>query len=196
MPNIKLQSLDGGVFDVDVEVVKASETLNTLLDVLGVVEGETIPVPKVESTILEKVLQWATHHRNDPPRREEEEEDLRTDNIPDWDVNFLADLDQSTLFELLQAAVYLDMRGLIDVTAKTVANMIKGKTPEQIRQRFNIRNDFVTTEEKPEEVPEEEAMGCSTRSKKNRPAEVRRGPAQEEPVKKKKKSAPRSNSKS
>ena len=35
----------------------------------------------------------------------------------------------------------------MDVTCKTVANMIKGKTPEEIRKTFNIKNDFTPSEE-------------------------------------------------
>ena len=34
-----------------------------------------------------------------------------------------------------------------DLGCKTVANMIKGKTPEEIRQTFNIVNDFTAEEE-------------------------------------------------
>jgi len=34
-----------------------------------------------------------------------------------------------------------------DVGCKTVANMIKGKTPEEIRRLFNIVNDFTPEEE-------------------------------------------------
>lgn len=34
-----------------------------------------------------------------------------------------------------------------DVGCKTVANMIKGKTPEEIRKLFNIVNDFTPEEE-------------------------------------------------
>ncbi|RWS18102.1 S-phase kinase-associated protein 1-like protein [Leptotrombidium deliense] len=58
-------------------------------------------------------------------------------------------VDQETLFELILilAVSYLDIKGLLDVTCKTVANMIKGKTPEEIRKTFNIKNDFTEEEE-------------------------------------------------
>lgn len=57
------------------------------------------------------------------------------------------DVEALNLKTLLQAANYLDIKGLLDVTCKTVANMIKGKTPEEIRKTFNIKNDFTEEEE-------------------------------------------------
>lgn len=47
----------------------------------------------------------------------------------------------------------MDIKGLLDVTCKTVANMIKGKTPEEIRKTFNIKNDFTPAEEEQVRIP-------------------------------------------
>jgi len=60
-----------------------------------------------------------------------------------------------TVFVTFQAANYLNIKGLLDLTCQTVADMIKGKTPEEIRKTFNIKNDFTPEEE--EEVRRENA---------------------------------------
>ncbi|GAB2225216.1 hypothetical protein Droror1_Dr00006007 [Drosera rotundifolia] len=52
-----------------------------------------------------------------------------------------------------RAANYLNIKNLLDLTCQTVADMIKGKTPEEIRKTFNIKNDFTPEEE--EEVHRE-----------------------------------------
>jgi len=41
-----------------------------------------------------------------------------------------------------QAANYLDIKPLLDLTCAKVATTLKGKTPEEIRIEYNIRNDF------------------------------------------------------
>ncbi|XP_012860032.2 S-phase kinase-associated protein 1 [Echinops telfairi] len=149
-PSIKLQSSDGEVFEVDVEIAKQSVTIKTMLEDLGVDdEGDDDPVPllNVSAAILKKVIQSCTHHKDDPPPPEDDEnQEKRTDEIPVWDQEFLK-VDQGTLFELILAANYLDIKGLLDVTCKTIANMIKGETPEEIRKTFNIKKDFTEEEE-------------------------------------------------
>uniref|UniRef100_A0A1S4J450 SKP1 component dimerisation domain-containing protein n=1 Tax=Culex quinquefasciatus TaxID=7176 RepID=A0A1S4J450_CULQU len=60
-----------------------------------------------------------------PATDEDETKEKRTDDISSWDADFLK-VDQGTLFEIIWAANYLDIKGLLDVSCKTVANMIKG----------------------------------------------------------------------
>jgi S-phase kinase-associated protein 1 len=65
MPKVKLQSSDGVQEEVDIDVIQCSVTIKTMLEDLGFEEGddEVIPLPNVNSTILKKVIQWATHHK-------------------------------------------------------------------------------------------------------------------------------------
>ena len=137
MPFIKLQSSDGEVFSVDVEIAKQSVTIKTMLEDLGMEDGdEVVPLPNINAAILKKVIQWSTYHKDDPPQPEAES----TNDIISWDSDFLK-VDQGTIFELTLAANYLDIKGLLDVTCKTVANnMIKGKSVEELRKTINERS--------------------------------------------------------
>ena len=69
-----------------------------------------------------------------------------TEVVQIWYANF-ANVEQEVLFELILAANYMDIKPLLDLTCATVASMIKGKTPEEIRKTFNIVNDFTPEEE-------------------------------------------------
>ncbi|KAL8838087.1 MAG: hypothetical protein Q9176_005292 [Flavoplaca citrina] len=113
----------------------------------GVME-DAIPIPNVNEPVLRKVIEWCNHHRSDPPASTDDDSDSRkkTTDIDEWDQKFMQ-VDQEMLFEIILAANYLDIKPLLDVGCKTVANMIKGKSPEEIRKTFNIQNDFTPEEE-------------------------------------------------
>ena len=68
-------------------------------------------------------------------------------NASEWYANFITQFEQGALFELILAANYMDIKPLLNLACATVASMIKGKTPEQIRKAFNIVNDFTPEEE-------------------------------------------------
>jgi len=149
MPKVILASSDSQEYPVEVDIAKMSLTIKTMLEDLHVpaaTEEEKIPLPNVRGDILGRVIEWCIQHKDDPATSEDETREKRTDDISQWDQDFLK-VDQAVLFDLILAANYLDIKGLLDVTCKTVANMIKGKTPEEIRRTFNIKNDFTPAEE-------------------------------------------------
>ncbi|EDN06405.1 sulfur metabolite repression control protein C [Histoplasma capsulatum] len=129
--------------------VERSILIKNMLEDVG--EGsmeEEIPIPNVNRAVLEKVIAWCTKHQGDPPSTGDEDNDSRrkTTDIDEWDQKFMQ-VDQEMLFEIILAANYLDIKALLDIGCKTVANMIKGKSPEDIRKTFNIQNDFTPEEE-------------------------------------------------
>lgn len=148
-----------------------------------------MPLPNVSGKILAKVIEYCKKHV-DARSKEGEPKGSAEDDLKAWDTDYVKVLDQSMLFELIlvrglllshetrsgaaaaglltslaaQAANYLNIKGLLDLTCLTVANMIKGahpgeavlevlltavdasdvlggpagKTPEEIRKHFNI----------------------------------------------------------
>ncbi|PAV23682.1 S-phase kinase-associated 1A [Pyrrhoderma noxium] len=145
-----LLTSDKEKFEVARDVAERSVLLKNLLEDVGENNSEEIPVSNVNASVMRKVLEWCEYHKSDPlPTSDEsgaEESRKRTTDISEWDQKFI-NVDQEMLFEIILAANYLDIKPLLDVGCKTVANMIKGKTPEEIRKLFNIANDFTPEEE-------------------------------------------------
>jgi len=153
-------SKEGDSFQVATSVAIMSELVKTMMDE-DEDEDETtpeIPLPNVKGPVLRKVIEFCEHHLKEPMT--EIEKPLKSGNMADvvqkWYADF-ADLEQVLLFELILAANYMDIKPLLDLTCATVASMLKGKTPEEIRSLFNIANDFSPEEY---EAIREENMWC------------------------------------
>ncbi|PIA39086.1 hypothetical protein AQUCO_02700336v1 [Aquilegia coerulea] len=139
---ITLKSSDGEAFDVEEAIILESQTIKHMIEDECADDG--IPLPNVTSNILAKVIEYCKKHV--------EGGQSSTEELKSWDADFV-EVDQATLFDLILAANYLNIKSLLDLTCQTVADMIKGKTPEEIRKTFNIKNDFTPEEE--EEVRRE-----------------------------------------
>lgn len=144
MPAIILESSDGEVFEVDLELIrKFSGTINTMMQSCNTGNGGNIvvPVSRVRGTTLRKVLEYANHHKDDPAPDDETEENFQgIVAISEWDAEFLK-VDQAELLDIVQAANFLDSKKLYKVSCQAVANLLKGKSAAQLRAIFNIETD-------------------------------------------------------
>ena len=143
---IKLVSQEGEIIEVDQETVVLSVLIKSMIDDSG--PEEDIPLPNVSRVILEKVMEFCQHVKEHPIA--EIEKPLKTDNLRDIVSGWYADyveVDQETLFQVILAANYLDIKPLLELTCAKVATMIKGKSVHEVRKLFNIENDFTPEEE-------------------------------------------------
>ncbi|XP_021763036.1 SKP1-like protein 1A [Chenopodium quinoa] len=144
-----LRSSDKETFDVDEKAAMLSQTIKNMIEDLDD-STDPIPLPNVTAKTLAKVIEYCNKHANDEDNSDPVAQP--NDELKQWDKDFL-NVDQNTLFDLILAANYMDIKGLLDLTCQHVADMIKGKAPEEIRKTFNIVNDFTPEEE--EEVRRE-----------------------------------------
>lgn len=143
--SVVLVTSDGATYGVPLDVARRSVTIRNMIDDLGddADVGE-IPLVNVDSKTLDDILNFLEKFYADKP---ENPDPKSLESLKDtWATRYSA-LDQAVLFNVILAANYLDIKDLLDVACKAVANMIKGKTPEEIRRTFNIKNDFTPEEE-------------------------------------------------
>ncbi|KAL3539092.1 hypothetical protein ACH5RR_002458 [Cinchona calisaya] len=147
---IVLKSSEGDTFEVEEAVALQ---LGIITEMIQDKDGYiSIPLSNVTSRILAMVIEYCKKHVEAPKSSDVDkssDEDLKT-----FDADFVK-VDRETLFDLILAANYLNIKSLLDLTCQSVVDMIKGKTPEEIRKTFNIEGPF--TPEQEEEVRRENA---------------------------------------
>ncbi|KAH7664133.1 S-phase kinase-associated protein 1 [Dioscorea alata] len=133
---IALQSSDGETFEVEGSVLMESQVIKPLIEEDC---AENIPLYNVTSKTISKVIEYCKKHADHASKASDDE-------IKAWDADFVK-VDQDTLFDLILAANYLNIESLLDLTCQTVADMMKGKTPGEIRKFFNLKNNFTPEDE-------------------------------------------------
>jgi S-phase kinase-associated protein 1 len=91
---------------------------------------------------LIKIIEYCKKHL-------EVEEDKSCNNenyLKTWDTDFIK-VDNDTLCKFFSAAIDLKIKSLQDFIHNTITDMMKGKTHDEIRKLFNIKNDFTPEEE-------------------------------------------------
>ena len=64
----------------------------------------------------------------------------------EWDVNFINSIELDGIFDLINAANYMDINSLLDLACAKIASLMKGKSAQEIRAMFNIECDLTEDE--------------------------------------------------
>ncbi|XP_006658838.1 SKP1-like protein 11 [Oryza brachyantha] len=141
---IHLKSNDGRPYDVSEAAARMSKFIAKMID--DNCADPYIPLYNVDYKTLALLMRYCDKHTADTA----DEEGLKA-----WDKDFINGLDKDSIFKVIMASNYLYIDVLLDLACKKIADMIRGKTPEEIREAFNIRNDL--TEEEEKEIRQEHA---------------------------------------
>ena len=110
---MKVQTSDGGIFEIDAKITKLSGFLTDIVSKPGNTRNaEPIHLANISSPVMKKVIEWAQHHKDDPMTNQEGA------GMTAWDSQFLK-VDQKMLCQLILAATHLKMDGLLDLVCKS-----------------------------------------------------------------------------
>lgn len=162
----KIQTSEGEVITVPVDILNYSLTVKNMLDMLEDTEGE-IPLPNVTKKTWDNIQRYLERHDADlkakqaaaaaeastkteetKPTQDELDADLaQYAPLEGFDKEFVESLSMHELFDVLNAANFLDCQVVLQLGCKHLAFIIRTDTEEQMKVRFGLAPDHVFTEE-------------------------------------------------
>lgn len=151
--SVDIRSSDDVKISVPLDVVKMWHTVSNLLESYvprgeGEERGaclEEIPISEVNSDVLYKVIEYCKRYLEDPESVEWKQEFFR--NV--YGTKEFEDVKRYhlELADLVIAADYLDIESLLSNIAEVIANTLRNKSPEEIREEWDFPDDL-TAEDK------------------------------------------------
>ena len=144
--NLTLTSSDNQKIQIDSKSAERSHLLKGLIADYN--QKDDIPLPDIKYDILKKVVEYLAHYKEKEPQQIPKplpSQDLK-EVTDEWDVNFINGMDLDSVFDLINAANYMDIAPLLDLACAKIASLMKGKSAAEIRAMFNIECDLTEDE--------------------------------------------------
>ena len=144
---VKLITSDNVTREVDVNLLKKCISLK---DNQG---GEEVILNEVDAKNLDLIIQYLEHYKDMEPKEipkpfpeRTDEEFLKGILNDEWTYNYLTNQSLEDLINLINAANYLQIDGLINIIAAKLAHEMCNCDVEEARQKFGIESDMTEEE--------------------------------------------------
>jgi len=146
----KIKSKDGQTFEVEEKCLGMSKVLKDLVNDFPEPEKE-LPVNEVEGKCLERIIDYLKHYETERPKEIPKplpSPDLKQ-VVSEWDYNYINPLKLEEVVDLVNAANFLDIPDLVNLSSAKLASEMINCPVEEAREKFGIKCDM-TEEEKAE----------------------------------------------
>lgn len=146
---VTLISNDNVTFTVPKEVASQSSMLRTALEDVGDAE-EPVPIPAVDGWSLGKTLEYAAgpfasgeQENWDDAKKTSWNAEKKT-----WEADYISRLTGDDMLKVVTASNFLDIAPLTKLLCKSIADFIKDKTIEEIREYLDIPDNDTPEQKK------------------------------------------------
>ncbi len=151
--NVKLMSSDGKIYEVPDTILQKSTLLKELTTDN---EGEVITLKEVNEECLKRIIEYLYHYKDFEPKEVPkpfpencDANFLRSILNDEWTFNYLNNLSIAEAIDMINAANYLQIDGLINILATKLSYELSNCSVEEAKQKFQIEDDMT-----PEEIEE------------------------------------------
>ena len=134
---IQISSCEGNIYKISKKAAMRSGIIKGMIEDFP--DDISFPMKSIKGNILEKIKEYLIHYKDEEPQKIEIP--LKSNNfsecINNWDFNFLGN-DIDIIFDLLEAANYMDIKPLHELVSAYLGSNIRGINSNSILKDFEI----------------------------------------------------------
>ena len=149
---VKLKSSDGKIFEVPIDILQKSKLFADINQSDEDEENE-IELKEVDGKNLERIIEYLKHYKDIEPKEIPKPYPERTDDAflrsilnDDWTFDYIQSMTLDEAINLINAANYLQIDGLIKILAAKLAHEMCNCDGEEARRKFGIEGDLTEEE--------------------------------------------------
>ena len=150
---VKIKTNDNKIYEVPADILKNSKLIAGIIEDMEDNKDEEILLNEVDSPNFDLILDYLEYYKDKEPKEIPKPFPERTDEEffrgildDDWAYNFLSKLGIEEAINLINAAHYLLIDGLIDLLAAKLAHEMCNCEVEEARRKFGIECDMTEEE--------------------------------------------------
>ena len=149
---VKLKSSDGKIFEVPIDILQKSKLFADINQNDEDEENE-IELKEIDGKNLERIIEYLKHYKDIEPKEIPKPFPERTDDAflrsilnDDWTFDYIQSMTLEEAINLINAANYLQIDGLINILAAKLAHEMCNCDVEEQRRKFGIECDMTEEE--------------------------------------------------
>ena len=149
---VKLKSSDGKIFEVPIDILQKSK-LFTDMNQSDEDEENEIELKEVDGKNLERIIEYLKHYKDIEPKEIPKPFPERTDDAflrsilnDDWTFDYIQSMTLEEAINLVNAANYLQIDGLINILTAKLSHEMYNCDVEEARRKFGIECDMTEEE--------------------------------------------------
>ena len=149
---VKLKSSDGKIFEVPIDILQKSKLFADINQSDEDEENE-IELKEVDGKNLERIIEYLKHYKDIEPKEIPKPFPERTDDAflrsilnDDWTFDYIQSMTLEEAINLINAANYLQIDGLINILTAKLSHEMYNCDVEEARRKFGIECDMTEEE--------------------------------------------------